>query len=131
MLLEPHRFDVALQMAPFDMDYTWPNVSGTFEVGDRWHSELNEYRGGIYQQVSAVHRLFFRHLVLGVSVWNSDVRTRAELPHVHFVVSPSRRSLVQTKDHIISRIGIHSRHIRTNICPASERTRTAMRTGHR
>lgn len=44
--------DIALQMAPFDMDYKWPNSSGTYSLGTQWDSEMNEYRGGIFQQVS-------------------------------------------------------------------------------
>jgi hypothetical protein len=41
----------ALQIAPYDMDYKWPNATGTYDLGTRWASELNDYRGGIYQQV--------------------------------------------------------------------------------
>lgn len=41
-----------MQIAPFDMDYRWPNKSGTYELGTRFHSEMNGYRGGEFQQVS-------------------------------------------------------------------------------
>jgi hypothetical protein len=40
-------------MAPFDMDYKWPNTSGSYKMGDKWDSIMNAYRGGIYQQVSS------------------------------------------------------------------------------
>lgn len=48
---DPSLLFPALQIAPYDMDYKWPNATGTYDLGTRWASELNAYRGGIYQQV--------------------------------------------------------------------------------
>lgn len=39
------------KVAPYDPDYLWTNTSATYSMTDTWQTELNEYHGGVYQQV--------------------------------------------------------------------------------
>lgn len=45
-----------MQIAPYDPDYLWTNTSDTFLLTDTWDTTLNEYHGGVYQQVSLLRR---------------------------------------------------------------------------
>ena len=40
-----------MQIAPYDPDYIWTNTSATYSMTDTWETALNEYHGGVYQQV--------------------------------------------------------------------------------
>lgn len=112
----------ALQMAPFDMDYTWPNASGTYTVGHAWDTELNEYKGGIFQQVGLCLALYEERDFRGPQLTVTSCL---------FTISPSRHCLERIKNHTICKTGGLSRHIHTNICPVQARTPTAMHTGGR
>lgn len=112
----------ALQMAPFDMDYTWPNASGTYTVGHRWDTELNEYKGGIFQQVS---------LSLALCQVRHSRGAQLTVTSCLSTISPSRHCLERIKNHTISKTGDHSRPTRTNTCPAQARIPMVMHTGCR
>ena len=39
-----------MQIAPYDADYTWPNTSTNHKLEPLWETEINAFRGNVFQQ---------------------------------------------------------------------------------